>query len=163
MAEEQAQAPAGTGGAMPPVEQPKKKRFKLWHKVVGGLVAGFVALIVLLVVIASLATSGASSASDEFVDYLLEGDSAGAYSMFSTEAKAQVPEDRFAEVVTQMAAVLDESADQTGKSVETSTESGTTGEVTYEINGSDGTYILTVNLVKEGDDWKVLNFDSSLK
>lgn len=141
----------------------KPKRFRLWHKIVAGAVVGFVGLIALVLVLATFATSGVSTTSDEFVDHLLGNDAPAAYAMFSSEAKAQVPEDQFAAVVEQMSSVLDSTAEQTSKSVEGSTDDGSTGVVAYEIGSTDGTYVLTVNLVQEEGDWRVLNFDNSRK
>ncbi len=147
----------------PGAEDARKPRFKLWHKIVGGVVAGLVGLIALVLILATVATSGASTTSDEFVDHLLGNDAPAAYAMFSSEAKTQVPEDQFAALVEQMSSVLDDTAKQTSKSVEGSTDDGSTGVVAYEIDSTDGTYVLTVNLVKEDGDWRVLNFDNSRK
>ena len=50
------------------------------------------------------------------------------------------------------------------KEVRGETGSAATAKVVYEIKGSDGaTYKITVNLTKEGGQWKVLNFESSKK
>jgi hypothetical protein len=48
--------------------------------------------------------------------------------------------------------------------VNASTGSASTSEVVYEIPGTDGkTYSFTVNLTKENDVWKVMNFASKAK
>lgn len=137
----------------------QKKKMAMWKKILLGVVA----FIVVIIVLASLATSGPAKASDEFVDNILSGNSGAAYSAFSTEAKDVVAEDQFDQIVKQMDDVLEDKASQKSKSVEGESGSAATGTVVYEVNGSDGKYELTVNLVKEDGVWKVLNFDNTLK
>jgi hypothetical protein len=48
--------------------------------------------------------------------------------------------------------------------VEAETGYASTSEVVYEIKGTDGkTYNVTINLIKEGDVWRVQNFDSKVR
>jgi hypothetical protein len=119
--------------------------------------------IVAIFIIASFATSGVSTASNKFVDNLLQGNSGSAYSMLSPEAQKTVSEADFASVVNRMDDVLADSAKQVSKDVQSETGSASTGTVVYEIKGTDGTYKLTVNLTKVDGDWKVLNFENTMK
>ena|SRR3990167_4679442 len=154
-----------------PTEEPKaevvsltntnqqKKKMAMWKKVV----LGAVAFIIVIVVVASFATSGPAKASDAFVDNILSGNAQEAYKAFSSEAKNVVAEDQFDRIVKQMDEVLEDKASQRSRNIEGESGAAATGTMVYEVKGSDGTYELTVNLVKEDGDWKVLNFDNSLK
>ena len=137
----------------------KTKKLKRWQKIVIGIVGFFIAIFV----IATVATSGPAKASDSFVKYILSGDSQSAYNMFSSEAKDTVTSDELETVVDTMSNVLADKAKQVSKSVEGESGKSATATVVYEVEGNDGTYELTVNLIKENDEWKVLNFDNSLK
>lgn len=98
--------------------------------------------------------------SNQFIDNIQAGNSAAAYALFSTEAQRAVPTDQFNKLVRQIGPILNTSEQMTGKKI----TDAVTSKVTYEIQGSDGkTYVVTVNLTKESDDWKVLNFDSTSK
>ncbi len=137
----------------------KKPKMALWKKIV----AGVVLFIVILVIIANMATEGAATASNAFMKNLLSSNSSIAYSMLSSGAQQTVTPEDFATVNQRMANVLGESPKMISKSVNGEAGSAATSTVVYEVAGSDGTYVITVNLTKENGVWKVLNFDSSLK
>jgi len=139
-------------------QPPKKKKMAMWKKVAIGVVA----FIVVILIIAFTATSGASTASDEFVNDVLANKGTAAYLLFSSDAKKTVTESDFNTVVSRMSAILDDKATQTSREVNTETGSDPQAVVKYNINGSDGSYTLTVNLVQENGKWKVNSFDSNM-
>lgn len=143
----------------PPVTAVKKPKLSKMKKIIIGVVV-FIALII---VVAFYATSGASQASNTFVDNMLKNNSSAAYELFSSEAKKTVTTEQFQQIVAKLAGVLDDQASKQSANVESGTGQQTKGTVIYEIKGTDGTYELTVNLVKENDAWKVISFDNSRK
>jgi ketosteroid isomerase-like protein len=140
--------------------QKKKPRFKLWQKIVGGIVAFFV----LLIIIVNMAASGAVKASNQFVNDIQNRDASGAYSLFTREAAAQTDRQAFGQMVDTIGPTLNTKLNMTGKEVSGETGSAATATVTYEVKGTDNvTYVLTVKLQKEDGQWKVLGFDSTKK
>jgi uncharacterized membrane protein YvbJ len=142
--------------------KPVKKRSV--KKIIGYVLVAFVVVIVGLTFFVNSATKAPVAASNQFLNALQAGDAATAYSLFSTAAKAAVPSDQFDAVVAQVGPILNASEKMTSKKVNASTGSASTSEVVYEIPGTDGkTYSFTVNLTKENDVWKILNFASKAK
>lgn len=142
-----------------PTVAAKKPKLSLAKKII----IGALAVIVLVITIAFYATSGASKISDAFVDDILKNNSSAAYELFSGEAKQTVTTEQFKQIVATMSSVLDDQASKQSADVENGTDQETKGTVVYEIKGADGTYELTVSLIKENDEWRVLNFDNSRK
>lgn len=142
--------------------KPVKKRSV--GKIIGIVVAAFVVVVVGLTFFVNSATKAPVAVSNQFLNALQASDATTAYSLFSTAAKAAVPSDQFDAVVQQVGPILNASEKMTSKKVNASTGSASTSEVVYEIPGTDGkTYSFTVNLTKENDVWKVLNFASKVK
>ncbi len=143
-------------------QPPKKKKMALWLKILIGVVTGIILFVVVIIIFVFSATSGAVKVSDEFMNDVLANQGSSAYQMFSSEAKKTVTESDFNAIVARMSSVLDETAKQTSREINTNTGSDPTAKVEYEVKGSDGTYTITINLVQENDEWKILNFDSSV-
>lgn len=142
--------------------RPVKKRSV--KKIIGYVLVAVVVVVVGLTFFVNSATKAPVAASNQFLNALQAGDAATAYSLFSTAAKAAVPSDQFDAVVAQVGPILNANEKMTSKKVNASTGSASTSEVVYEIPGTDGkTYSFTVNLTKENDVWKVLNFASKAK
>ncbi|QQS18160.1 DUF4864 domain-containing protein [Candidatus Saccharibacteria bacterium] len=117
---------------------------------------------VLLMIFANQATQGAVTASNKFINAMQAKDSGQAYGLFSKEAKETVTSEEFDAMVQRIAPILNTEEKMKDKSVTSETGKATTGKVVYEIKGSDAkTYTLTVNLVKQDDNWKVQNFESN--
>jgi len=136
----------------------KKRSIK---KIIGYVLVAFVVLVVGLTFFVNSATKAPVAVSNQFLNAIQASDATTAYSLFSTPAKAAVPSDQFDALVKQAGPILNTSEKMTSKKVNGSTGSAATSEVVYEIKGTDGkTYKFTVNLTKEGDVWKVLNFTS---
>lgn len=130
-------------------------------KIIGIVIGAIVVVAVALTFFVNSATKAPVAASNQFLNALQAGDASTAYALFSTEAKAAVPSDQFDAAVQQVGPILNGSEKMTSKKVNGSTGSASTSEVVYEIPGTDGkTYKFTVNLTKENDTWKVLNFTS---
>ncbi len=142
---------------------PIKKRHR-GRKIVGIVFAVFVVLVVVVTVIANAATKAPLAVSNNFLNSMQSGDAAAAYDLFSTEAKTTVTPGQFGAIVKQVGPILNASEKVTNKKVDAATGKSATAEITYEIKGTDSlTYSVIVNLTKEGQTWKVLNFDSTKK
>ncbi len=142
--------------------KPVKKRNV--GKIIGIVIAAIAVVAVALTFFVNSATKAPVAASNQFLNALQASDASTAYSLFSTEAKAVVPSDQFDATVQQVGPILNGKEKMTSKKVNASTGSAATSEVVYEIPGTDGkTYTFTVNLTKENDTWKVLNFTSKGK
>ena len=138
----------------------KKSKNPLWQKILLGVVLFIVALIV----IAYVATSGPAKVSDAFLKDIQTQQADAAYSLFSKEAQGVTDKDTFQETVKRIGPLLNTKAKQTARQVEDSTGSAALAQVTYEIKGTDGVdYKITIQLVKQDDQWKVNSFDSSKK
>jgi len=141
-------------------ENKKMSRNKKILIVVGAVVAVFI----MLVMITNSATNGAVSASNQMVNAIQAKDADLAYSLLTTEAKTTVTKEEFNAIVEQIGPILNSDEKMVTKSVNAETGKPATGNVKYEIQGNDGiTYTFEINLQKEGDNWKVVNFDSSKK
>ncbi len=117
-----------------------------------------------IVLLANTATQGAVTASNSLVNAAQAGDTTTTYGLLSKEAKETISQDDLGQIVTQIGPILNTTEKMTGKEVSAETGKASSGKVTYEIVGTDGnTYAFEVNLIKEDDAWKVLNFDSNLK
>lgn len=139
---------------------PAKAKRPLWQKVAGG----FVVFIVAMVILANVAASGAVKVSNAFLGDIQNQRADAAYSLLSKEAATATPKDQFTVIVGRIGSLLNSKTNMTSKEVKGETGSSATSTVTYEIKGTDGiTYQVTVNLTKEGGQWKVLNFDSTAK
>jgi hypothetical protein len=149
----------------PPVgheAKPAKKRN--WKKIILIVVAAIAAFIIVITLTVNSATKAPVKVSNQFINSIQAGDAATAYALFSTDAKAVVPVDQFDTVVAQISPILSANEKMTSKSINGETGKAATSTVVYEIKGTDGkTYEITVNLIKENGDWKVLNFDSNPK
>lgn len=144
------------------VGKPKKKRSV--KKIIGYIVVGIVALFVVSTFFVNSATKAPLAVSNEFLNNMQAGNSAGAYALFSSGAKQVVPVDQFDTVVGQVGPILNSSEKVTGKKIDGETGKPASSEITYEIKGTDGkTYVVIVNLTKENDNWKILSFDSKVK
>lgn len=138
---------------------PVKKRGM--KKIIGYAVLAFAVLAVALTFFVNSATKAPVAASQQFLHAIQAGDATTAYALFSVEAKKVVPSDQFDALVKQVAPIFNTGEKMLSKKVNSSTGSAATSEVVYQIKGTDGkTYKFTVNLTKEGDVWKVLNFTS---
>lgn len=140
-----------------------KKRHR-GRKILGIVLAVFVVLIVAVTLIANAATKAPLAASDNFLNSMQAGNASAAYDLFSTEAKGTVTPSQFEAIVKQVGPILNANEKVTNKKVDGATGKAATAEITYEIKGTDGlTYSVIVNLTKEGENWRVLNFDSTKK
>jgi ABC-type transporter MlaC component len=141
-------------------EKTAKTKRPLWQKIVAGVVLFVVAVFILV----SIAARGAVKVSNEFLSNIQNRQAGAAYALFSNEAAAATPRDEFNKIVDRIGPLLNTKADMKSKEVQGETGSSATSTVVYEIKGTDGvTYEVTVNLVKEDGEWKVVNFDSSAK
>lgn len=142
--------------------KPIKKRSV--KKIIGYVVLAFVVVIVGVTLLANSATKEPVKASNQFLNAIQAGNASEAYGLFSSAAQEVVSSDQFDGVVAQVGPILNSEEKMTNKSVNAETGSASTAEVTYEVKGTDGkTYNIIINLIKEGDVWRVQNFDSKVK
>ena len=147
-----------------PASQPMPKKKRSVRKIIGIVLAAFVVVIVGVTVFVNSATKAPLAVSDQFLNAMQAGDASTAYNLFSAAAKTTVTPDQFTAIVEQVGPILNAQEKVTNKKVNGQTGSAATSEITYEVKGTDGkTYSVIVNLVKDGEAWKVLNFDSKLK
>ncbi len=98
------------------------------------------------------------TAATTFLNGVLTDDSTATYNMFSTDAKnSQTPDDWSSRVDKISSFFKDKHP-----SFQNITTSDTKTAVTYTIEGSDGDYVMTVNLVGSKDNLKVDSFTSLL-
>lgn len=141
-------------------ENKKMSQKKKWLVVVGVVVAVFIGLFMIV----NSATSGAVNVSNQMINAIQAQDADLAYSLMTVDAKATITKDDFDSIVSQIGPILNTEEKMITKSVSSETGRSTTGKVTYAIKGTDGVdYVFEINLEKEGENWKVLNFDSSKK
>jgi outer membrane lipoprotein-sorting protein len=143
--------------------KPPKQKWSLKKKllVIFGVIA---AVIVALVLIANAATAAPVKVSNQLIANIQAKNATQAYDLLSQGAKNATDPQTFLATVNQIGPILTGKPDMKSKEVNAQTGSASTAKVVYEIKGNDGlTYLFTVNLIKEGDKWKVLNFESTKK
>lgn len=140
-------------------KQKWSKKKKIWT-----IVGAIVAIIIALVIIVNVATSAPVKISNELIADIQAKNATGAYSLLSNDAQKVVSADQFNQVVNQIGPILTGTPKMISKEIKGETGSAATAKVVYEIKGNDNTtYVITVNLIKDSGQWKVLNFDSSKK
>jgi len=139
------------------VKKPEKKKMSLLKKVIIAVVAFFV----IIFAYTYFATAAAVKVADEFVGYIQDAKPAEAYDLFSKQAKEVVPQDQFAELVSQISPILNGEKKIISRAISDGTSQETASKITYKIPGSDGdTYVMEVQLLKEDGEWMVLNFET---
>lgn len=152
------------GQVSQPIGEAKPVKKRNTKKVIGYVVLALVLIIVGVTLLANSATKEPVKVSNQFLNAMQAGNASEAYGLFSSAAQEVVPADQFDGVVAQVSPILNTEEKMKNKSVEAKTGSASTAEVVYEIKGTDGkTYNVTINLIKEGDVWRVQNFDSKVK
>lgn len=152
------------GQVSQPMSEAKPAKKRSTKKVIGYVVLALVVLVVGVTLLANSATKEPVKVSNQFLNAMQGGNASEAYGLFSSAAQEAVPSDQFDGVVAQVGPILNTEEKMTNKSVKAETGSASTAEVVYEIKGTDGkTYNVTINLIKEGNVWRVQNFDSKVK
>jgi hypothetical protein len=140
----------------------KKKKKRSVKKIIGIVVLALVGLVVVSTLFVNSATKAPLAVSDLFLNSVQAGDAGLAYELFSSEAKTTISLGELQSVVNQIGPILSTTEKVTSKEIGGETGSAATSQITYEIIGTDGkTYTVIVNLMKENDMWRVLNFDSN--
>lgn len=137
-----------------------KQKWSLKKKlyVIGGAIVG---VFLVLLLITNAATSAPVKVSNQLVADIQAVNGASAYTLLSSSAKNVTDPQEFNATVDHIGPILNGTPKMKSKEVKGETGTSATAKVVYSIHGSDGlTYTFTVNLVKEGSDWKVLNFAS---
>ncbi len=127
---------------------------KIWQAV-GCAVVSLIALIGLIVGVAFWATGGITETADEFFAAANDGDSAKAYSLTSTQLQGQVDQEGLE------AFLIDNSLDQiTETSWSSRSIKNDRGELTGTVmTRSGGAIPITMDLVSEDDEWRVVFID----
>ena len=142
------------------VKKPKKMSAK---KVAAIALGGVVIFIAIILIIANIATNAPLKISDEFISDIQNDKATAAYDLMSTDAKTTITASEFTKTVDKISPYLTGEPNLQSKEANTSTESGTTAKIVYEIKGSDATYTITVSLVENNGKWQVQTFESKLK
>lgn len=102
---------------------------------------------------APLAVSGT------FVDDLLAGNTSAAYGNTSSEFQKMYTQQQFDQAIANVSQAGLKKQSTTNTSIN-SDNGVTTATIVYDAQSNEGNYSITVNLVKENGQWKVLNFES---
>lgn len=153
-----AKVPTEPAKVIKPVVQ--KQKWSLMKKI--SVVIGAIVVFILgIFIIASMATSAPLKVSDEFIADVKSGDSAAGYDLMSNGAKEVTSPDDLKTAIDRVGPILTGKAEVQSKEVSAETGKASTAKVVYKIAGSDDiNYIVTVNLIEENKQWKVLNFES---
>lgn len=144
-----------------PAEAPKSAKKGMSLKaIIAIVVVILVGLGVSIFLFINSATSAPLKASNQLISYIQTKNASGAYSMFSSAAKVDVTQDKVTAVVDQIAPILTGTPKVQSKEVNSESGSNATAKIVYKIKGTDATYNVTVDLVKENGEWKVKIFDS---
>lgn len=141
-----------------PVAQ--KQKWSLAKKI--SIAVGAIVVFILgIFIIATMATSAPLKVSDEFIADVKSGDSAAGYDLMSSGAKEVTSPNDLKTVVDKIGPVLTGKPEVQNKEIKVETGKVSTAKVVYKIAGSDNiNHIITINLVEENKQWKVLNFES---
>lgn len=140
----------------------KRKKKRSTKKIIGIAILAIAGLVVVSTFFVNSATKAPLAVSDLFLNSVQAGDAGLAYELFSSEAKTTISLDELQSVVTQVGPILASAEKVTDKKINGETGSAATSQITYEIKGTDAkTYTVIVNLIKENEIWRVLNFDSN--
>lgn len=146
------------------INQKPKWSVKKLTVIIVGIAAGIVIAIAGLFMFVNTATSAPLKVSDQFILNIQGDNAAAAYKLMSTDAQNATSSEEFMAAMGQAGPILSGKPNNISKEVNTSTNKGTTAKMIYEVAGSDSnTYTLTVNLVQENNEWKVINFESVKK
>lgn len=130
------------------------KKTSCW-KIGGIVILVIVGLFILLMIIASLLTKGVGDVADKEMKALKANDYAGAYALTSSEFQASTTLDQFKSFMAQYPAMVSNKS----YSFNERNMADNAGNVIGKIVGLDGkNYNLEFQMIKEGDDWKILNF-----
>jgi flagellar basal body-associated protein FliL len=138
-----------------------KQKWSLKKKILA-ILSAIVVFIIAIVAIANMATSAPLQVSDNLLTDIRSLNTSAGYNLLSSGAKATITSADFSSVVDRIGPILTGAPELQSKEVSAETGSDSTAKVVYTIKGSDGlTYTMTVNLVDENGEWKVLNFDNT--
>lgn len=140
---------------------PKKRRIPLLIKIVAIVSIVFVAVLIIVFVVIGSATRAPQKVSDQFVNDVQSGDSSAAYALTNQTFQNATTQEELDSVVKRISPLLQGQEKVTNRAIEKSTGIPTTAVFVYEVKTSDGTKYMKVELQKDGDTWKVLNFKSA--
>lgn len=141
-----------------------KSNFKKIIIIISAIIGVIILSVVGILMFVNTATSAPLKISDQFVMDIQGNNAPAAYKLMSTEAQNATSAAEFNAMVDQMGTILTGKPTNTSKEINTSTDKGTSAKVIYEVTGNDNfTHVLTLNLVLENNEWKVLNFESVKK
>lgn len=124
----------------------------------------FIALMAIIFIGVNTATEAPLKVSDKLISSLKGNKPSEAYALFSADAKGTITEDAFADTVDKISPYLVSKPVITGKEINSSTDTGETSKITYEIKDDENnTYIIAVELIKNNDKWEIQYFESTKK
>ena len=122
-----------------------------------------IAFIALIIAIANISTSAPLKVSDELMSYIKDNKPNEGYALMTSEAKATISASDFAKTFDKISPYLTGTPVVQNKEINTSSDSGTTAQIVYEVKGSDATYTFTVNLREVNGKWLIDSFESKVK
>lgn len=126
----------------------------MWKKILGGLIL----VVILAFVLVLWLTSGMTEATDEFFSLLKQDKVEEAYEMTSEEFQASTSQEEFKSFLSKTSLGEFQSADWNSR------QRGSGGEGTLEgtvHTTSGGNIPITVKLIKENEEWKILNLQKA--
>lgn len=135
-----------------------KKKIIVFVSVIVGLI---LALFMALFLTVNIATTEPLKVSNEFVADIQGLRAKETYDSLSNDTKATTSQAEIESIVSQIGPILTGKPTIESKDVSVATDKKSTSTIVYKIAGADGiSYILTVALVKNNDQWQVLYFES---
>ncbi len=129
------------------------------------VIAAFVALALLIggcTVVLLKATAKPAKEAQAFVKEIMANDPKAAYARTSSGFREASTEADLAEISGRISSIVGGAKlTNTGRAINAKTGTASTAQINYKTSKDGRTLYFTVNMVKQGEDWKVLNFDSS--
>ncbi len=104
-------------------------------------------------------TKDAMIVSNNFINSLQAKNINELNNLTSREFKKFVSEQQLVGIVDKASPVIQGEEVVVGRNIESSTNNSTKFKITYKVKTSDGDKLIYVNLAKDDQDWKVLNFE----
>lgn len=119
-----------------------------------------IAVVVTEKLVVTEANKPIASVSDTFVKDMLSYQAAPSYKLFSTKAQSAYSYPSWQADTNTLSTFFD--GQKASRSTVTADSNG--GKtVDYTVKGSDGTYTISVKMVKQGDVWRVNSYESTLQ
>ena len=138
-----------------------RKKRGCWKYVLGAFLAVLLLVGGCTAFVFKSTTKPAKEAS-AFVKALMANDAKSAFARTSTGFREASTEGQLAEIAGRLSSIVGGAKlTNTGRSINAKSGAATTSTIRYKASKDGRTVYFTVTLIKAGDRWRVLNFDSS--